>query len=173
MSTIQEDMMAFRRQLELGSIQQAYRALIVFMTGLRARYKNEWGEQAVSGLYQGYLDMTYFALFPPSLRSHDLKVAIVFNYSSFRFEAWLSARNRQVQRHYWERFRDYPMTQYRLITPASGIDSIVESMLADDFDLGDPDELTERIETRTAAFVADMEQLLSRLEEKKHASELD
>lgn len=167
MSTIQEDMAEFRRQLESGSIQAAYRALITFMTGLRARYKNEWGEQAVSGLYQGYLDMTYFALFPASLKPHGLKVAIVFNYNAFRFEAWLSARNRQVQRHYWELFRDYPLTEYRLIAPASGIDSIVESTLADDFDLGDPDGLTERIETRTAAFVADMEQLLSRLEEER------
>ncbi len=164
MTTIQEATVEFHRQLALGSIQEAYRALINFMTGLRARYKNEWGEQAVSGLYQGYLDMTYFALFPPTLKPHDLKVAIVFNYNAFRFEAWLSARNRQVQRHYWELFRDYPMHDYRLVEPASGIDSIVETVLADNFDLGDPVGLTGRIQTKTAAFLADMEQLLSRLE---------
>lgn len=173
MTKIQEDLAEFRRQLEIGSIQEAYRALITYMTRLRARYKNEWGEQAVSGLYQGYLDMTYFALFPPSLKPHGLKVAIVFNYNAFRFEAWLSARNRQVQRHYWELFRDYPMNGYRLVAPASGIDSIVESLLADDFDLGDPEGLTERIETRTAAFVADMEQILSRLEQEQPATETD
>jgi hypothetical protein len=32
------------------------------------------------------MDMTYFAIFPPCLKSHDLKVAIVFNYDAFRFE---------------------------------------------------------------------------------------
>lgn len=164
MSTIREDMAEFRHQLELGSIQKAYRALISYMTDLRARYKSEWGEQAVSGLYLGYLDMTYFALLPPSLIPHGLKVAIVFNYDAFRFEAWLAARNRQVQRHYWELLHNYPIGEYRLVAPASGVDAIVETVLADYFEQDTTDALTARIQERTAAFVADMERLLSRLE---------
>ena len=38
---------------------------------------------AVSGMYPGYFDMTYFALFPEALRKRDLKLAIVFNYQTF------------------------------------------------------------------------------------------
>ena len=34
--------------------------------------------------------MTYFALFPASLKCRGLKVTIVFNYEAFRFEAWLA-----------------------------------------------------------------------------------
>jgi Family of unknown function (DUF7000) len=162
MHSIQEDMAELRRQLGKGSIQKAYRALLAYMTGLRTHFENNYGDSAVSGLYQGYMDMTYFALFPPSLKRRDLKVAIVFNYDAFRFEAWLAARNRKVQWQYWELFRDSQWNEYRVVAPTKGIDSIVECDLASDFDLGDPDTLTSRIETATAAFVDDIEGFLSR-----------
>ena len=81
MHPIQADAKELRRQLEQGAIQRAYKALLSYMMGLRTRFENSYGDSAVSGLYQGYLDMTYFALFPPSLKQRDLKVAIVFNLS--------------------------------------------------------------------------------------------
>jgi hypothetical protein len=160
MHSMQEDMVELRRQLGKGSIQKAYGALISYMMNLRTHFGNNYGDAAVSGLYQGYMDMTYFALFPPSLKRRDLKVAIVFNYDAFRFEAWLAARNRKVQRQYWELFRDSQWNEYRVVVPTRGIDSIVECDLASDFDLGDPDTLTARIETATAAFVDDIERFL-------------
>jgi hypothetical protein len=162
MHSIQEDMAEFRGQLGKGSIQKAYAALLSYMMGLRTHFQKNYGDSAVSGLYQGYMDMTYFGLFPPSLKRRDLKVAIVFNYDAFRFEAWLTARNRKVQGLYWELFRDSRWNEYRVVAPNRGIDSIVECDLATDFDLGDPDTLTSRIETATAAFVDDMEKFLSR-----------
>jgi hypothetical protein len=127
MNSIQEDMEAFREQLEKGSIQ----------------------------------NMTYFALFPPSLKHLDLKIAIVFNYNTFGFEAWLSGKNRKVQQQYWELFREGQWAGYRVLTPAKGIDSIIECDLARDFDFSDPDALTSRIETTAAAFISDIERFLS------------
>ena len=47
-----------------------------------------------------------------------------------------------------------------MVTPAEGIDSILECDLAGDFDLSAPDKLTSTIETRTAAFVEDIEGFL-------------
>jgi len=164
MTSIQEDMVELRRQLGKGSIRRAYAALISYMMGLRTHFENNWGDSAVSGLYQGYMDMTYFALFPPSLKRRHLKLAIVFNYTAFRFEAWLAARNRKVQRQYWELFRDSPWDEYRVVEPAPGIDAIVECDLASDFDLGDPDTLTSGIETATAAFIDDIERFLAQHE---------
>ena len=161
MHLIQEDMEELRRQLGKGSIQRAYRALLSYMMGLRTRFENNYGDAPVSGLYQGYMDMTYFALFPPLLKRRDLKVAIVFNYDAFKFEAWLTARNRRVQRQHWELFRDSQWNEYRVITPTSGVDAIVECDLASDFDLSDPDTLTSRIETAVVAFVSDIEAFLS------------
>ena len=161
MHSIQEDMEELRGQLGKGSIQKAYRALLSYMMSLRTHFKNRYPDSAVSGLYQGYMDMTYFALFPPSLKHRGLKIAIVFNYDAFRFEAWLAGSNRKIQRQYWELFRNSQWPEYRVVTPARGIDSIVECDLAKDFDFSDPDALTLSIEATTAAFIDDIERFLS------------
>ena len=162
MHSIREDLEEFQKQLKKGSIQKAYRALLSYMMGLRTHFKNRYPDSAVSGLYQGYMDMTYFALFPPLLKHRDLKIAIVFNYDAFRFEAWLAGSNRKVQRQYWELFRDSQWPKYRVITPGRGIDSIIECDLAKDFDFSDPDALTSSIEMATAAFINDVEKFLSK-----------
>ena len=130
------------------------------MTGLRKRFAKKYGDSAVSGLYQGYMDMTYFALLPPSLKSRDLKVAVVFNYGAFGFEAWLSAHHRKVQRQYWELFKDSGWAEYRIVAPAAGIDSIIECDLAKDFDFSDPDALTLRIENAIAVFIDTIDKFL-------------
>jgi len=161
MHSTQEDIAEFRRQLEKGSIQKAYRSLLAYMLGLRAHFKNKTPHIDVSGLYQGTMDMTYFALFPLSLKPRSLKIAIVFNYAAFRFEAWLTGGNRKIQRQYWGLFRDSRWPTYRVVTPAVGIDSIVECDLAKDFDFSHPDVLTAQIETAVTAFIDDMERYLS------------
>ena len=160
MHLIEEDMDELRRQLTKGSIQRAYRALFSYMMELRAHFVNKYGDPAVSGLYQGYMDMMYFALFPPALRRLDLKVAIVFNFDAFKFEAWLAARNRKVQRQIWELVKDSQWAEYRVVAPAGGIDSIIECDLATEFDFSRRDILTSGIENRTSLFINDMERFL-------------
>ena len=161
MHSIRKDMKAFRSQLEKGSIQRAYRALLSYMMGLRTFFKNHLAGATVSGLYQGTLDMTYFALFPPALKERNLKIAIVFTYDAFRFEAWLAGGNRTVQRQYWALFKDSPWPEYRLVTPGKGIDSILECDLVTEFDLDDPEALTASIEKATVAFIDDVERFLA------------
>ncbi len=107
------------------------------------------------------MDMTYFAIIPPSLKQRDLKIAIVFNYEAFKFEAWLSGTNRQVQRKYWELFRDTRWTDYRVVTPAKGVDSIIECDLAENFNFGNLDSLTASIEEKTVEFIDSVERFLS------------
>ncbi len=104
--------------------------------------------------------MTYFALFPPALRSRDLKLAIVFDYDAFEFELWLAARNRRVQRQYWELFRDSGWSKYRVVEPATGIDAIVEHAVGSGFELDDPEALTAKIEAATATFLVELERFL-------------
>jgi hypothetical protein len=154
-------MQVFRRQLEEGSLQKAYRALLSYIMDLRTHFMKGYPDYVVSGLYQGSMDMTYFALVPPSLEPHGLKIAIVFNYAAFRFEAWLVGRNRKVQRQYWELFRSGQWPGYRVVRPAVGVDSIVERDLASDFDFSNSDALTSSIETATIAFIDEMERFLS------------
>ena len=131
------------------------------MLGLRTHFKASHPDCGVSGLYQGYLDMAYFALFPSHLKQRDLKIAIVFNFAAFRFEAWLAASSRPVQRQYWELFRDSHWPDYRVVAPAPGVDAIVECDLAVDFDLSEPEALTARIEAGTTAFIDDMTRFLT------------
>jgi hypothetical protein len=145
MRSIQEDMSELRMQLRTGAIQKAYRALLGYMLDLRKRFKIRYPNASVSGLYQGYMDMTYFAIVPPSFKQHDLKLAIVFNYDAFRFEAWLAGANRQVQRRYWELLRESRWSDYRVVAPAKGVDSIIECDLADDFDFGKLEGLTAKL----------------------------
>ena len=170
MHSIHGDMEELRKQLGKGLIQKAYRALLSYMSVLRIHFADKYGDPAVSGLYQGYMDMTYFALLPPSLKCLGLKVAIVFNYEAFRFEAWLAARNRKVQRQYWELFKDRDWAEYRVVAPAAGIDSILECDLAKDFDLSDPDTLTSSIEAATVAFIERIERFLSKRQPHEEAT---
>ena len=161
MHAIQQDIEELRRQLKKGAVPRAYRALVSYMMGLRTHFKKRYPDVAVSGLYHGYMDMTYFALFPPSLKQRNLKIAIVFNYATFGFEVWLAGRTRQVNRQYWELFRHSQWPAYRVVTPGTWVDAIVEADLTMDFDLSDPAALTASIETATFAFIDDMERFLS------------
>ena len=160
MPSIQEDMIEFRRQLRNGAIQKAYRALLAYMMNLQTDFKNKYPSYGTSGLYHGYMDMTYFAIFPKSLKQRDLKIAIVFNYEAFRFEVWLAGSNRKVQQQYWELFRDSQWHEYHVVAPAKGVDAIVEYTLAEDCDFGDLDSLTAGIEKNTIKFIDDMERFL-------------
>ena len=161
MQSINQDMQEFSRQLEKGTIQRAYRALIAYMMGLRKHFRNNLAGYTVSGLYQGFMDMTYFALFPPTLKQRNLKMAIVFNYEAFRFEACLAVGNREIQRQYWELFKDSQWPEYRVVRPAKGIDSILECDLATDFDLDGLDDLTGSIEKDVVVFLEDIERFLT------------
>lgn len=160
MSSLNRDLNVLREQLSAGSIQRAYVAILTYMQQLRVRFADTYGERWVSGIYQGSFDMTYFALFPESLKSRALKLAVVFDYESFQFEIWLVARNRKVQRQYWELFRDAAWSKYRLVDPAPGIDAIVEYDLEGGLNLDEPDVLNARIEGAALELLAGVEDFL-------------
>lgn len=160
MGRLAGDLAELRDQLDKGSVQRAYAAIVGYMSRLRAHFAGRDGERAVSGVYQGCFDMTYFALFPPALKSRDLKLAVVFDYEAFKFEVWLAARNRKVQRRYWELFRDGGWSRCRLVEPATGVDAIVEHAVGSGFELDDPEALTAKIEVTTAAFLVELERFL-------------
>jgi len=170
MHSDQDDIEEFRRLLARGSVQRAYRALLSYMTQLRAHFQNNLADCAASDLYQGQMDITHFAVFPSLLKQHNLKVAVVFNYEAFRFEAWLAGRNQKVQRQYWELFKSRPWPKYRLSTPATGAFSILECDLATNFDFDEPNALTSTITQVAVAFINDIEKFLSESQPKRSDS---
>ena len=82
MRSVQADLKELREQLRAGSIQRGYQALLGYMMSLRTHFKSRYPSCFISGLYQGYMDMSYFAIVPPSFKRRGLKLAIVFNYGA-------------------------------------------------------------------------------------------
>lgn len=163
MSGLHSDLEELRRSLGEGAVQRAYRAVIAYMSGLRTQLAahEDW---SVAGLYQGYFDMTYFAVVTPALKARDLKLAVVFDYQAFGFQVWLAARNRTVQRRYWELLRDSGWPAATLVEPAAGVDAIVAVHVADACALDDPDALTTSLEQAVLALASDVERFLDPLD---------
>ncbi len=166
MGTLDADIRELQKRLSEGSIQRAYKGLISYMSRLRTVFAGQQGESEVSGLYQGYLDMTYFALFPNDLKARNLKLAVVFNYETFSFEVWLAARNRHVQRRYWNLLMDTGYKKHPLVEPAIGVDAIVQATLAADYSLKAEDKLTARIIEGVTAFERDISVFLAEVDAK-------
>ncbi len=164
MGNLQEHLNDYRRQLEKGEIQQAYRGLMEYMLSLRAYFQKQYPEYEVPGnLYFGYMDMTYFAIIPPELKQRKLKVALVFIHEAFRFEVWLSGANRQIQVEYSNLLRGRGWSKYKLTADPKASDSILEHILVAEPDFSDLDALTKVIEIGTVKFIGDLEDLLSEL----------
>ncbi|MGB7874585.1 MAG: hypothetical protein WBL25_09400 [Anaerolineales bacterium] len=162
MESFNENIKEYRKQLEKGVIQKAYQGLMEYIMGLRTHFKNTYPDYSVSGsIYYGYMDMTYFAIFPKRLKDRKLKIAVVFLYDPFRFEVWLSGANKQVQTHYWKLFKENNWEKYHLVPTTEGVDSILEYVAVEDPDFSDLDTLTKQIESATLTFIKDAESFLS------------
>lgn len=155
-ASLGDDLRELQQQLRRGSLQRAYGSILDYMSQLRLHFARRQSEGAVSALYQGRFDMTYFALFPPALRSRGLKLAVVFDYASFAFEIWLAARNRPLQRRYWQLLSDKGWSNHRLVEPAAGTDAIVRVEVAGALALGEVEALTVRIEAAAQALLDDL-----------------
>jgi len=152
-------MVEYKQQLEKGLIQQAYRGLMDYFADLRTHFKKRFPEIEVSGsIYFGYMDMTYFAVIPASLKQRKLKVAIVFLHEAFRFEVWLSGYNRQVQVKYWQLIRESGWNKYRLVANPLKADAVIEQTIMEFPDFSDQVALTRQIEHETMAFIKNIEE---------------
>ena len=166
MRSLQDDMLEFKQQLQKGSIQKAYQGIMAFMMGLKNHFAAAYPDYAApGGLYFGYMDMTYFSILPKALKERELKIAIVFVYDSFRFEVWLSGKNKQVLAKYWQLFRQNQWDKYNLNEPGKGIDYIVTNVLVADPDFGELDALTQQVEQGTMQFIQDIEGFLLKIGE--------
>ena len=162
MESLHVYMNEYRKQLEVGAIQKAYKGLMEYIMDLRTFLMNKYPDYFVSGgIYYGYMDMTYFSFYPESIKNRNLKIAIVFIHDTCRFEVWLAGYNKQVQSKYWKLFKDSGWNQYRLVPTTQGMDSIIESVLVDHPDFSDLKAITKQIEIATLQFIADVESFLS------------
>ncbi len=163
MDTLNSAVREYTLQLGGGQIQRAYRGILSFMTGLGRHLRERYPGHAVGALYPGFLDMTYFSFTPPELKERKLKIAIVYLHGEGRFEAWLGGSSREVQAEYIRLLGGRPVGKYRLSKPAPGVDSILESVLADRPDFDCPEELRETVGKNAMAFIRDVNAILNGL----------
>ena len=145
MESLNEYIREYKKQLEKGVIQKAYKGLMEYTIGLRTHLKSKYPDSFVSSsIYYGYMDMTYFSFTPKALIDRKLKIAIVFLYESFRFEIWLAGANKQVQEKYWGLIKKSGWNKYRVVPTIQGFDSIIEHIAVDNPDFGDLDTLQRK-----------------------------
>ena len=162
MESMPEYIEEYKKQLGKGVIQRAYQGLMKFIMDLRRHFSKNFPDFAPGNIYHGYMDMTYFPIFPKSLKIRKLKIAIVFNYDQFRFEAWFAGYNKQIQQKYWKLFKESDWNKYRMPATTKGFDSIIEYTLVDKPDFKNLDNLTKQIEKGTLNFISDIEYFLSK-----------
>ena len=161
MESLDKLLQEYRRQLKKGYIQKAYKVIMAFMSTLKSFLENIHPEYYTSALYFGYMDMTYFAFTPPEIKEKKLKIAIVYLHEEGRIEAWLGGNNRGIQAEYIEKLSKRNIGKYKLSEFGPGVDSIIESILVDQPNFDNIEELKDQIEKGTAAFIDDITRLLN------------
>ena len=192
MKKFHEYMDVYRKQMEQGDIREAYKGLMEYLMKLKTDFKKKYPKFDVSGsLYYGYMDMSYFAVIPESLKLKKLKIAVVFCHDTCRFEVWLAGYNKQIQSQYWNMFKEnankesmenenpekvnlknkntkseniqnHRWNSYRIPPSLEGIDSIIECIIDEHPDFRDLDALTDQIEQTTLKFIKDVEDFLTK-----------
>lgn len=150
----------YQLQLQKGVIQRAYKEILGFISGLKIHLKRKYPEYQFSGLYQGYMDMTYFSFTPVELKERNLKIALVYLHEENRFEAWLSGVNRSVAEEYIQNLKDLDHMGYMISKTPLGVDYITSRVLTDKPDFDDPKKLAEEIEIRSLSFIRNMMDLV-------------
>jgi hypothetical protein len=164
MKSLNDYINEYKNQLVKGDIKVAYQGLMDYIMGLRTHFKAKYPDCFVSGsIYFGYMDMTYFSFTPKTLINRKLKIGIVFIHEKIRFEVWLFGYNKQIQRTYWQFFKDNEgnWNKYRIPKTLKGADSIIEYILVENPDFNDPDALTKQIEIGTLDFIDNITEILS------------
>lgn len=156
MGSLNEDIREYTAQLKAGRIQRAYKGIMDFMSELKANLERAYPDFIASALYFGYMDMTYFSCTPSKLKDKKLKIAVVYLHAENRFECWLAGANRKIQADYIERLSGTDIGGYTLSKAAPGVDSIIESIVAERPDFNKADELKVLLDKEIARFANDM-----------------
>ena len=159
----------YHEALNKGDIQKAYRSILSFIFELRTELEQKYPEYAISQVYQGYMDMSYFAITPPELRAKKLKIALVYLHKANRFELWLSANNRKLQKEWIDVLNQVENLDYRVSELGVGIDSIVEYIVHVSPNFEAKESLKQSLAMNIDRFIKAMEGLINPEQGCEHA----
>jgi len=114
----------------------------------------------IGSIYYGDNNITYFPFTPKILKAQKLKIAIVYNHQDMRFEVWLAAQNKQIQKQYWQIFKDSDWHKYHIPSTITDGFSIVDNILLESPNFNNFKTMTKILETGTLEFVKEIENVL-------------
>lgn len=161
MGPLSDAVREYTAQLGAGKIQQAYRGIIAFLSDLKTYLERKYPDYNTGAVYQGYMDMSYFAFSPAALRDRKLKIAIVYLHEEGVFELWLVGNNRETQAEVGRLLRHTGTGAYTLTEPGPGVDAIVAHTISDMADFDDPEALKKQIEREALTFADNMRTILN------------
>jgi hypothetical protein len=162
MGTSQDIYDEYRKQMQKGIVVEAYQGILNYLNELRIYFTNKYPDHFVSSsLYQGAMNLSFFAFNPTSIKAHGLKIAIVFLHKEFRFEVWLVGTNKGNQEKYWAMLKEDRWSKYDLVKDIKGADAIACHIISQDPNFTDPIELTNQIEGEALKFITTIEDHLA------------
>ncbi|MEM7102815.1 MAG: hypothetical protein AAF502_06795 [Bacteroidota bacterium] len=163
MKTLNDYIKVYKTQIALGDVKEAYRSLIRFMMELRTQFHHELPDHFISGsIYQGYMDMSFFAVISPALKEKKLKVIVLLDHENVSFELWLCGRNKKVQKKYWVVFKQSDFGNYTIPADIKGVDSILEHQLISEPDFDNLEQLADQIKVGVLEFIENLEQFFDK-----------
>lgn len=153
MKTLNELIEGYTNHLKQGEMQIAYKGILEFLGNLRVAFIKNHPEYDVSSIYQGYMDMSYFALSTIALKAKGLKIAIVYLHEKGDFEVWLSARNRAIAKEYASILNGNISVDTNLFHDSNNPDAIIECLLTAAPNFDDQSALIETIDQGVEKFV--------------------
>ncbi len=150
----------YTKLLQSGELQLAYKGILDFMGKLRADFIKKYQQYDVSGIYQGYMDMSYFALSTSALKEKGLKIAIVYLHDKGTFEVWLSARNRDISKSLEPLFKGIVSDGLKFFHDETNLDAVIECTLSSAPDFDNQTELIMEIEAGVERFVGAVQVVL-------------
>ncbi|MDO5971825.1 AraC family transcriptional regulator [Flavivirga aquimarina] len=150
----------YRKQIKKGDIQKDYKKLLTYIKRLRTHFIKTYPiDYKIGSVYQGNMDFSFFPFTPIALKNQKLKIVIIFNHAKMQFEICLAGRNRQIQKKYWDIFRDSDWNKYHIPDTMEGF-SIVDHIIMKNPDFNNFDALSQHIETETMKFIRDIVDVL-------------
>jgi hypothetical protein len=101
--------------------------------------------------------MTYLPVTTEILKSNVLKVAIVFNYTKFQFEIWLSAVNRKKRDELLNLIFKSKWNKYKTVENNENADAIVEFKIKGTDEFGDKNKIVSIIAREATKFIDEIE----------------
>ena len=132
----------YKKIIQTTDIQLGYKELINSIKHLKSYLQKEMKNFIFSkNIVENNLEYTYFHFTNKELKSHGLKLVLVFTHKEFKFEIFLSGVNRQKQINFFNDIKDKKI-KYILSNNPSKTDYVLKYEINDNFNYETLEEIS-------------------------------